>query len=121
MVNAKSGGVGLSLNTKPGVTGRLQPYAGVRAAKTVPFPEPGTEKLDHPDATEARVIAGGVAGAAAPAAGVTSLQRMVIEACVESMTGFVVSTAAVPRIGPDAFAEGMRSRTEMFRTRMIHF
>jgi len=56
----------------------------------VPFPPVGQAKVNPPDAAEARLIAGGVAGAVTPVGGLTSLQRVVIEAVTESMTGFVV-------------------------------
>ena len=87
----------------------------------VPLPRSGAEKLDRPDATEARIIAGGVAGATATATGLTSLQRMMVEAITESMTGFAVPAAAVPRLGPEAFAQAMSDRNENFRARMVQF
>src|SRR2546425_2930359 len=87
----------------------------------VPLPRSGHEKLDRPDAAEARVIAGGVAGAAAPESGLTSLQRMMIEAITESMTGFVVPAAALPRLDALEFARAMRDRNDAFRARMVQF
>ena len=54
----------------------------------VPFPQAGQAKVDPPDAAEARLIAGGVAAAVTPPGGLTSLQRVMIEAVTESMTGF---------------------------------
>src|SRR5258706_16115849 len=85
----------------------------------VPLPAPGTEKLEPPDAAEARVIAGGVAGAVAIDGRLTSLQRLLIEAIGESMTGFVVPASAVPRLGADEFARALGCRNEMFRSRMV--
>ena len=87
----------------------------------IPLPELGHEKLEPPDAAEARLIAGGVAAAAAPAGGLTSLQRMMIEAITESMTGFAVPASAVPRLGPEEFASAMSARNEIFRSRMVQF
>src|SRR5258706_3598253 len=87
----------------------------------IPLPKVGHEKLDPPDAAEARIIAGGVAGASAPAGGLTSLQRMMIEAITDSMTGFAVPASAVPRLGPEAFASAMSARDELFRSRMVQF
>ena len=87
----------------------------------IPLPKLGHEKLDPPDAAEARIIAGGVAGASAPAGGLTSLQRMMIEAITDSMTGFAVPVSAVPRLGPEAFASAMSARDELFRARMVQF
>ena len=87
----------------------------------IPLPKTGHEKLQPPDAAESRLIAGGVAGAAAPASGLTSLQRMIIEAITESMTGFAVPASAVPRLGPEAFASAMSARDELFRSHMVQF
>jgi hypothetical protein len=67
------------------------------------------------------VIAGGVAGAAAPGGELTSLQRVMIEALTESMTGFVVPARAIPRLGPVEFARAMAARNEQFRARMVQF
>lgn len=87
----------------------------------VPFPPAGQAKVDPPDAAEARQIAGGVAAAVAPASGLTSLQRVMIEAVTESMTGFVVPLSVLPRLGPDEFARAMSSRDELFRAHMLRF
>ena len=87
----------------------------------IPFPQVGDEKLERPDAAEARLIAGGVAGAAAAPGGLTSLQRMMIEAITDSMTGFAVPASAVPRLGPQEFAAAMSARNELFRSRMVQF
>jgi hypothetical protein len=89
----------------------------------MPVPLPGPDRVNEtrPDAAEARIIAGGVAGAAAPGGVLTSLQRVVIEALTESMTDWVVPASAVPRIGPEAFAQAMSDRDEGFRSRMVQF
>lgn len=87
----------------------------------VPFPPGGQAKVDPPDAAEARVIAGGVAAAVTPAGGLTSLQRVMIEAVTESMTGFVVPLSVLPRLGPDEFARAMSCRDELFRGYMLRF
>ena len=87
----------------------------------IPLPKVGDEKLERPDAAEARMIAGGVAGATASAAGLTSLQRLMIEAITDSMTGFAVPASAVPRLGPEEFASAMSARNELFRSRMVQF
>ena len=87
----------------------------------VPFPPAGQAKVDPPDAAEARLIAGGVAGAVTPAGGLTSLQRVMIEAVTESMTGFVVPLSVLPRLGPDEFARALSDRDELFRAYMLRF
>jgi len=87
----------------------------------VALPSAEVENLVPPDAAEARLIAGGVAGAAAVNGELAALQRLMLEAVTESMTGFVVPATALPRIEPEAFAQVMRLRGEIFRTRMVHF
>ena len=76
------------------------------------MPLPDSEKVNllPPDVAEARLIAGGVAGAVAPGYALTSLQRLMIEALIESMTGYVVPATAVPRLGPEEFARAMSAR-----------
>src|SRR6478672_7238408 len=87
----------------------------------VPLPAPTATKLTPPDAAEARVIAGGVAGAVAPSGGLTGLQKMLIEAVTDAMTGFVVPGSSVPRLDPQAFAGAMADRDAGFRARMLDF
>jgi hypothetical protein len=77
--------------------------------------------MEPPDATEARLIAGAVAAAVTPAGGLTSLQRVMIEAVTESMTSFVVPLSVLPRLGPDEFAQAMNRRDEQFRGFMLRF
>ena len=87
----------------------------------VPFPAAGEAKVEPPDAAEARLIAGGVAAAAAPPGGLTSLQRVIVEAVTESMTGFVVPATVLPRVGPEEFARALSVRNELFRAFMLRF
>ncbi len=87
----------------------------------VPFPSASDVLLEPPDAAESRLIAGGVAAAIAPAGGLTDLQRVLVEALVESMTGFVVPVTRVPRLNANEFATAMACRNEAFRARMVQF
>jgi hypothetical protein len=87
----------------------------------VPFPSEGQVLLQPPDASETRLIAGAVASAIAPTGGLTSLQRVLVEALIESMTGFVVPVARVPRIGAHEFATALAPRSRQFRERMVQF
>jgi len=87
----------------------------------VPLPSATEVLLQPPDAAESRLIAGAVAAAIAAPAGLTGLQRMLVEALIESMTGFVVPVGHVPRIPPDAFATALARRDESFRRRMVQF
>jgi hypothetical protein len=96
--------------------------AGATIARVpIPFPADDAVKLTPPDAAEARIVAGGVAGAAASNGSLTSLQRLLIEALTESMTGFVMPADRVPRLDAEAFARAMRDRNEGFRQRMLQF
>jgi hypothetical protein len=87
----------------------------------VPLPTDAEVLLVPPDAAEARIIAGGVAAAVGPDGQLTSLQRLLIESLIESMTGFVVPAMQVPRLGPSEFARVMARRNAQFRERMVQF
>jgi hypothetical protein len=87
----------------------------------VPLPSETDVLLQPPDAAETRLIAGAVAAAIAPAGGLTSLQRILVEALIESMTGFVVPVARVPRVGAHEFAVALATRNQQFRERMVQF
>ncbi len=93
----------------------------MRAAMPVPIPSDAETLQQPPDAAEARLIAGAVAAAIAPPGGLTSLQRVLIEALVESMTGFVVPVARVQRVGAQPFARALTNRSRLFRERMVQF
>jgi hypothetical protein len=85
----------------------------------VPFPAEGDASTTPPDAAEVVLISRGFATAPAPSGGLTEVQRAVLNALVESMTGHAVDVAELDPIGPAAFAEAMRYRTRAFRTRMV--
>lgn len=85
----------------------------------VPFPLEGDALLVPPDAAEVDLIARAFATAPAPPDGLTEVQRAVLNALVESMTGQSVDVATVDPIGPAEFAEALRPRTRAFRTRMV--
>ena len=87
----------------------------------VPFPDDASVLLVPPDAAEARTIAGGSPSAVASDGELTGLQRLLIEALIESMTSFVVPVRHVPRLGPVEFARALGRRNEQFRHRMLQF
>jgi hypothetical protein len=87
----------------------------------VPLPDEHTVNLVPPDLDEVRILARGVATAGAAPDGVTDMQRAVVNAMLESMTGFEVDVAALEPLGPDEFAEAMRRRNLAFRQRMVQF
>src|SRR5579871_1108839 len=78
-------------------------------------------KVGPPNAEEARIIAGGVAGAVAIDGKFTSLQRMLMEATLESMTGFVVPVEHLPRLTAEQFARAVAPRDALWRQRMLQF
>ena len=87
----------------------------------VPMPTAAAAKTGPPDAEEARIIAGGVAGAVAIDGKFTGLQHMLMEAMLESMTGFVVPVEHVPRLSSEQFARAVAQRDSLWRQRMLQF
>ncbi len=85
----------------------------------VPFPSPDEEWTHRPDADEVRLTVAGIVAAAAPADGLTEVQRAVFNAHVVSMTEHPVDVTTVTPIGPQEFAEGLRYRNQQFRERMV--
>jgi hypothetical protein len=85
----------------------------------VPLPSPDEELRVRPSPDEVALTAAGIVGAVTPPGGLTTVQRAVLNAHVESMTGVALDVAEVTPIGPEEFAEGMRLRNEAFRTRMV--
>lgn len=85
----------------------------------VPLPDQSTVNLVPPDALEIEQLARAFATAGAAPGGLTDIQRAVINATVESMTGFVLDVGTLPPMGPDEFAEVMRRRDRAFRERMV--
>ena len=85
----------------------------------VPLPPDDDVLLQPPDAAEVAVLARGVAGAIAPSDGLTELQRVLMHAVFESMTGFPVELGEVDPLGPEDFAKSLARRNEIFRTRIV--
>jgi hypothetical protein len=85
----------------------------------VPLPDASTVNLVPPDAVEVELMARAFATAATGPDGITEVQRAVVNATVEAMTGFAVDVSGLPPLGPDEFAEAMRLRELRFRQRMV--
>ncbi len=85
----------------------------------VPLPDEATVNLVPPDYEETEQLARAVSTAAASPGGITPVQRAVINATIESMSGYVLDVAELPPLGPDEFAEVMRRRNQAFRERMV--
>ena len=80
----------------------------------VPLPGPDTVLLTRPDAGEAATVARGVASAAAPAGGLTELQRVLIEALFPAMTGHAVDVSSYTPMTADPFAHSQARRDLQF-------
>ena len=85
------------------------------AITPVPLPSADEVLLIPPTADEVAVIARGMASAAALPGGLTTVQRAVLEALTESMTGVAVDLSAFEPVGPRAFAEVLARRDAAFR------
>jgi hypothetical protein len=85
----------------------------------VPLPAPGDELLERPSAVEARAIGVATATAVAPGEGLTDLQRVLIEAICVAMTDHPVSLEAYEPMSAEEYAEVLRRRNLVFRTRGV--
>jgi hypothetical protein len=66
------------------------------------------------------VIAAATLTATRPTGGNTEMQRLLIEAIIEAMTGHHVDTSALAPLDAATFANGLAARAEGFRMRMVH-
>jgi len=85
----------------------------------VPLPAPDEVLLTPPDAGEASSTARGIASAAAPATGLTEVQRMLLEALWPAMTGHAVDLRDPEPMSPRQLAEVLRHRDKQFRSRGV--
>jgi hypothetical protein len=87
----------------------------------VPTPLPALEdtNLVPPDREETEFMVRGFASAMRPAAGLTDLQRLLIDAVAEAMTGTTVDAASAAPISAEDYAAGLARRNEAFRSRML--
>jgi hypothetical protein len=86
----------------------------------VPFPSGEDVDLDRPDAEETAFISRGLLSAMAPPTGATALQRTLVEATAEAMTGHVIDMSSCAPVDAGTFAQRMAHRDERFRTRLVH-
>src|SRR4051794_20385032 len=87
--------------------------------RSVPLPSADEANRQPPGRDEVLVMARAFATASAPVGGLTQVQRAVLNALTESMTGVAVDVAEVEPIGPEAFGDALRLREERFRVRMV--
>lgn len=85
----------------------------------IPLPAPAETNLHPPEQPEVNLLAQGFMGAAAPQAGLTDLQRLVLIAMCRSMTGFSVDPARLTPLPPEELAAGLATRNVEFRTRIV--
>jgi hypothetical protein len=89
------------------------------AIQPIPLPSADDELRTRPSPDEVMVTAMGIVGAVTPPGGLTAVQRAVLNAHVEAMTGVALDVAGIDIIGPRELAEGLRWRNEAFRARMV--
>ena len=85
----------------------------------VELPGPDEVLLRPPDADEVTRTARGVASAAAPAGGLTDLQRVLLEALFPAMTGHPVDLRDHEPMSSAELADVLRNRDLQFRTRGV--
>ncbi|MEL6893525.1 MAG: hypothetical protein AAFP84_18175 [Actinomycetota bacterium] len=84
-----------------------------------PLPAPGTENLDLPELDEINFVALGIRSGCIDGPRLTDLQLTVLDALTESMTGVKVDLDVFEPLTAQQFAEGLASRNEIFRTRLV--
>lgn len=85
----------------------------------VPLPTPDAANLEPPDAAEVALVSRGVVGAVAPSGGEPSaLQRLLIAAVLQSMTGHPAALDEPP-LGAWELAEVLADRNYAYRSRIL--
>jgi hypothetical protein len=85
----------------------------------IPLPTQSDVILNPPDQAEVEILGRGITSAVAPEAGLTDLQRLLITAVSQAMTGFPLATEIEPISATD-FARALAHRNLEFRTRIAH-
>lgn len=84
-----------------------------------PLPAPGSENLELPELDEINFVALGIRSGCLDGDELTPLQRTVLDAITESMTGVKVDLDHFEPLSAADFAAGLASRNESFRTRLV--
>ncbi|HEX2575312.1 MAG TPA: hypothetical protein VHK88_03125 [Aquihabitans sp.] len=86
----------------------------------MPTPLPTAERAlrTKPDADEVAHLSRGLLSAVSPDGGPTELQRVLLAAVTQALTGHPLDPSAPP-VDPEAFAAGLGRRDEAFRTRIL--
>jgi hypothetical protein len=87
----------------------------------MPVPLPSTESVNllPPDATEAQIMAEGLAAAVAGREGLLPMQRALIEALFPAMTGHSVTLGEGDLVAPHDLALALARRNGAFRSRVV--
>jgi hypothetical protein len=83
-----------------------------------PLPAPDRARLTPPDAAEVRILSRGIAAAVAPPGGLTTTQRLLMQAVFRSMTGYPASLEDAAA-DPEWFAAALAQRNLEFRSRIV--
>ena len=85
----------------------------------VPLPGPDDVLLTRPSAAEAQAVAVGLASVAAPAGGLTDVQRVLLEAVCSALTDHPIDLAGYRPVTTDDVAALLARRDLAFRTRVV--
>ncbi len=80
----------------------------------VPLPDEHSVNLVPPDLDEIHLMIRGVATTGAAPGGLTEVQRTVVNATVEAMSGHVVDVTGMDPLGPDDFGSTVECEIEVF-------
>ncbi len=75
--------------------------------------------LTRPDAEEVAWLGRGIVTAVCPPAGHSQLQKLLLKAVFESMTGFSIDPDTIEPIAAEEFASGLARRNLEFRSRIV--
>jgi len=84
----------------------------------VPLPDPAAALHVAPDATEVSILSHGVVAAVTPDGGLTDVQRVLLAAVFDAMTGHPADLDGPPVAAAD-FAAALAGRDAVFRTRIV--
>ncbi len=86
----------------------------------VPFPSDDTVNLEPPDFDETVVNAAAILTATRPPGGTTEMQRVLLDATFEAMTGHRLEGVELDDIDARTAAQNLARRAPGFRMRMVH-
>jgi hypothetical protein len=96
-----------------------RPVAGLGAVVPTPLPTPATVDLVPPTFAESEATARGVATAVAPDGGLTDVQRILLEALFQAMTGHAVGLETFDPVDAPTLGKILARRNAAFRSRGV--